>query len=128
MGKAPQEITQLSERWRIVKLDPLNCQLEELRTINGKVDGVPVDREQWCWVGFHGSLASALQSALRKQIVDEPGTVQHLIDRIDYWAQRFEAVVKGEPMPAEPEVAEQARLKPQRPQGKMKPRRRRTPT
>jgi hypothetical protein len=122
MGKEPQEIIKLSERWRVTKLDALNCQLEELRTINGKVDGQSVDREQWCWVGFHGSLHSALSSALSRQVVDEPGGVQHLIDKIAYWGERFEAAVKSKPLPAAPVRAVESAPEP-RPK-----KRRRTPT
>ena len=58
----------ISEKVRIVRLDGLNLQLEELAEVRNKKTGET--RYEWKWHGYYGDLRSAFMGALNKQLFD----------------------------------------------------------
>ena len=58
----------ISEKLRIVRLDGLNLQLEELAEVRNKKTGET--RYEWKWHGYYGDLRSAFVGALKKQLFD----------------------------------------------------------
>lgn len=58
----------ITEKLRIVRLDGLNLQLEELAEVRNKKTGET--RYEWKWHGYYGDLCSALRGALSKQLFD----------------------------------------------------------
>ena len=76
----------ISEKVRIVRLDGLNLQLEELAEVRNKKTGET--RYEWKWHGYYGDLRSAFVGALNKQLFDLADgdikkTLQTAVDEID---------------------------------------------
>lgn len=76
----------ITEKLRIVRLDGLNMQLEELAEVSNRKTGE--SRYEWKRHGYYGDLRSALMGALNKQLFDLADgeikkTLQTAIDEID---------------------------------------------
>lgn len=87
----------ITEKLRIVRLDGLNLQLEELCEVRNKKTSET--RYEWKWHGYYGDLRSALMGALNKQLFDLADgeikkTLQTAIDEIDKARTQIEKSVK----------------------------------
>lgn len=85
----------ITEKLRIVRLDGLNLQLEELAEVRNKKTGET--RQEWKWHGYYGDLRSAFMGALSKQLFDiaDGETKKTLQEAIAEIEKSRECIVKG---------------------------------
>lgn len=74
---------QINDKLRIRKLDDKNIIVEQLKTIEGKTKGL---HDEWILFGYYGTLKSAIQGCLYKQLFDtvnEELQLKDIIARIE---------------------------------------------